>query len=140
MKMLTMLSVCTLLFGLAANAETTQTIKNTNRKIAAETSFKCSGTEPFWSVQIKNGKMEYMDPSISKTIVNKITAQQQTAGSNIGVVYTSKKKNSQDLAIVKIASCSDGMSDNNYDYDISYITIDKNGNPSFLTGCCTEIK
>lgn len=81
-----------------ASAKTTQTTA----------SWRCLGTEPFWAVEIENGKAIFELPEKKEAPIT-LTAIAET---NEAAAYSG-----ENLKIrIKKETCSDGMSDNVYDY------------------------
>ena len=137
----TVLLFVSLACGISAfGTETNSVVKKPGRKIASDGNFYCTGTEPFWSLDIKNGKVvTYSDPITMKLKTRNINSSQDTAGSNQGIAYSVQSGSGNDVAVIKyVGNCSDGMSDNEYPYDVSFLTVDKKGVSLFFTGCCKE--
>ncbi len=132
------LLLSTFMFGFSTFAAEKNKEAKPVRKIASDGNYSCFGTEPFWSLEIKNGKiMRYSDPITTNSQTKNILSSRETAGSNQGIAYSVTSGKNKDIAIIKyVGNCSDGMSDNSYPYDISFLTVDKKGVSLFFTGCC----
>lgn len=92
-------------------------------------SLNCTGTEPFWSVSIKNGILKYNDPVLEKPMSLKVLSTQNAAGFSEGTVMIIKTKFTRLSAIS--GACSDGMSDDTYSHHAIFET-----NGVVLAGCC----
>lgn len=89
----------------------------------------CGGTEPFWSVSVKNGILKYQDPSSLKALSLKVVSTQDAAGYTPGNIQVIKTKFTR-LSLVA-GQCNDGMSDEVYSHHAIY---EKDG--VVLGGCC----
>lgn len=89
----------------------------------------CIGTEPFWSVAVKNGILKYNDPIQEKAVGLKVLSIKNAEGfspKNIQVIKTKFTR----LSLVR-GECSDGMSDDIYSHHAIYEKEDV-----VLGGCC----
>ncbi len=137
--MFKLISVSILLFSISSFSAEISKKTPAKRSIASADSFSCSGTEPFWNMQIENGKKMSgtVDGLDAKSRV--ITSAQPSAGSNTGMAYSSKSKSGQvEIALVESVKCSDGMSEINYDYTISFLTVSRDGISGYMSGCCNK--
>jgi uncharacterized membrane protein len=106
-----------------------------------ELSFKenlfCVFTEPFYSVDIKNGKLFFRDMS-EKTIPFIVTKIQQSLNHTNIWVLNAKSSNDGNVMmfIQETNSCSDDMSDFTYKYNIVFYSESKN---ITLSGCGNRI-
>lgn len=91
---------------------------------------QCSGTEPFWSLTRKNdvATFERMDAGKST-----IALRSPAPGANRPNIWLlSGRGSDQFVAFIRQdRSCSDGMSDNAYDYEVFVRSGD-----TLLSGCC----
>lgn len=97
---------------------------------AFATEMKCGGTEPFWAVTVKNGKMTFSSPESPQDAVSAVVSTREAAGMIAGTATVVKTKNST-LTVVRGADCSDGMSEETYTHHAIY---DADG--TVFSGCC----
>ena len=105
---------------------------------AAIKGYVCTGTEPFFSLDINatSGKLHYTSPENEKGILYSVTSPLQARGIQEGNVVVFKGKKS-DISATLLSStiagktCSDGMSDNEYSYHLVYTT-----HQTVMYGCC----
>lgn len=97
----------------------------------------CVFTEPFYSVDIKNGKLIFRDMS-EKTIPFIVTKIQQSLNhTNIWVLNAKSSKDGNVMMFIQETnSCSDDMSDFTYKYNIVLHSESKN---ITLSGCGNRI-
>ncbi len=97
----------------------------------------CVFTEPFYSVDIKNGKLFFRDMS-EKTIPFIVTKIQQSLNhTNIWVLNAKSSKDGNVMMFIQETnSCSDDMSDFTYKYNIVFHSESKN---ITLSGCGNRI-
>jgi len=98
---------------------------------------KCLGTEPFWSIDVKdnNLSMEDLNGTVKNFTLN--AAIQSDNHNNRWFLKANDNKDNSPviLALTKSDQCSDDMSDFNYEYDVTaLIQGDK-----VLSGCCNRI-
>ena len=105
---------------------------------AAIKGYVCSGTEPFFSLDINatTGKMIYTSPENEKGASYSVTKPLQARGIAEGNVVVFKVKKSYVSAILLSSTvagktCSDGMSDNEYSYHLVYTN-----RQTVMYGCC----
>lgn len=92
----------------------------------------CIGTEPFWSLSLNTDQtLTFEQPSFGRRTLNS-TWSTRSVNSG-GAVYGIANQDVQ--AILRRASCSDGMSDRIYGWEVDVLT---NGaeQPTLLSGCC----
>lgn len=99
---------------------------------AASNILVCSGTEPFWGIEVTdtNLSVNMMDgPRYSVPVTFR-----QTSANNatIAVIAGVAGTNNTQAFMQKVESCSDGMSDNNYPYSITAVL----NNQRVVSGCC----
>lgn len=94
--------------------------------------YQCSGTEPFFGLSIV-GKTLSLNDTV-KTTKTAVDAPLNAAGMSEGFVTVYKNKKSDINLTIVSGSCSDGMSDNTYDYNMVYTK-----GTTVLYGCCTQI-
>ncbi|OFZ20977.1 MAG: hypothetical protein A2X94_06485 [Bdellovibrionales bacterium GWB1_55_8] len=102
---------------------------------AAET-YNCHGTEPFWSIEFDQTSGTYADP-MNESVAVKVDNKREAAGFSAGVatvfdIYANGKKA---VVAVTMNSCNNGMSDEEFDYQVVII-----GNDDVLMGCCRVTK
>ena len=98
--------------------------------------FKGLGTEPFWNIEIDDYFIVYKDLEGNSEVfpVNRIDQAQDANVQRI----TSENSRNQILVTISKQSCSDGMSDNNYDFKIEIalsgktIQLNEKGCGSFI--------
>ena len=96
------------------------------------TVMKCTGTEPFWNLEItdKQLKVKMMD---GPRYVVPVSFRQTSANNRtIAVIAGANATNSAQTFLQKTDNCSDGMSDTNYPYSITGVV---NGR-QVISGCC----
>lgn len=92
----------------------------------------CSGTEPFWRVDITDARLSVnmMDgPQYNVPITFRQTSANNTT---IAVIAGAEGSNSTQAFMQKVSSCNDGMSDVNYPYAITTVL----NNRQVVSGCC----
>ena len=105
---------------------------------AAIKGYVCTGTEPFFSLNINatTGKMIYTSPENEKGSSYSVTNPLQARGVAEGNIVVFKGKKS-DVSATLLSStvagkaCSDGMSDNEYSYHLVYTN-----RQTVMYGCC----
>lgn len=96
---------------------------------ASAADMKCNGTEPFWSVSVKNGSLTYDNPSNDGSSVRTIESTRDAAGTMPG--YITVIKTASSTLTVVAGTCNDGMSDNEYSH---HAVFDVDG--TVFGGCC----
>ena len=94
----------------------------------------CSGTEPFWGLQIKRDKVLFFGPKVKIITTEKIMSKRDAVNTNSDFAFVVTTE-SKATATVVTGECNDGMSDKTYSKHIIY----KN-NEFVLYGCCEELK
>ncbi|MBO0614020.1 MAG: hypothetical protein RL122_1035 [Pseudomonadota bacterium] len=92
----------------------------------------CSGTEPFWSVEISDTNLivNMMDgPRYSVPVTFRQTSANNTT---IAVIGGASGTNNTQAFMQKVNSCSDGMSDMSYPYSVTAVL----NNSKVVSGCC----
>ncbi len=100
--------------------------------------FECVGTEPFWGLTITGSKsMKFSSPEIEKE--NFAPVAPITVEAGMAYIYnTSSRLTKGDVVVTVIkSSCSDSMSDTEYDYTV---VVDRVKEKSGLYGCCKILK
>lgn len=92
----------------------------------------CSGTEPFWGIEVTdtNVSVNMMDgPRYNVPVTFR-----QTSANNmtIAVIAGAAGTNNTQAFLQKVDSCSDGMSDTNYPYSVTAVL----NNQRVVSGCC----
>lgn len=95
----------------------------------------CGGTEPFWDAQINldSGLVKISDPVINEKGVTIQTKISPAAGTSTEYAFVAKGKYTS-LAVVDNETCSDGMSEEKYNYSV--IMTGYSNQP--LVGCCKK--
>jgi len=100
--------------------------------------YVCMGTEPFYSVDIdvKKGELTYVAPEVIDGESYKISGPKHAAGMSEDsvAVFQGQNVSATILSASISGACSDGMSDNSYDYHLVLTKGDR-----VLYGCC-ELK
>ncbi len=94
--------------------------------------FKGLGTEPFWNIEISDDFVVYKDID-GKMEVFPINSTDKAQDSNIKLIR-SENGNKQLRVTITQMPCSDGMSDNTFDYKTE-VSILNNDNELELKGC-----
>lgn len=92
----------------------------------------CSGTEPFWSVEVTDANLivNMMDgPQYSVPVTFRQTSANNTT---IAVIGGASGTNNTQAFMQKVNSCSDGMSDISYPYSVTAVL----NNSKVVSGCC----
>lgn len=111
---------------------TTSNKPTTKPASTTTTVMKCTGTEPFWNIEItdKQLKVKMMD---GPRYVVPVSFRQTSANNRtIAVIAGANGTNSAQTFLQKTDNCSDGMSDTNYPYSITGVV---NGR-QVISGCC----
>lgn len=98
----------------------------------------CIFTEPFYSVDVKNGKLFFRDMT-EKTIPFIVTKIQQSLNhTNIWILTAKSRKDDNVIMFIRETNtCSDDMSDFTYKYNIVFHNESQN---ITLSGCGNRIK
>jgi uncharacterized membrane protein len=115
-----------------------------NRKFITEDSgvffgedLQCLGTEPFWNVTIQNDKLIFNNPVNEKQVFT-ITKMSQSQNTTNRWFIEAENTNKVKLQVFLIeSSCSDGMSDNNYKYEL---LLHRSQTGQTINGCCNKVK
>ena len=97
----------------------------------------CGGTEPFWGLQIDGSQGRLSDTEMPAPLSVTLSDAQGAHGrTNIWAYYLQSADGHPLTAIVDYnQSCSDGMSDVIYDYEVYLLGYQPQGAPVY--GCCT---
>jgi len=97
----------------------------------------CIGTEPFWSLDLKDSTVIFEDIDSIKTNFKLEKAEVSRNHTNRWFITATANKPEESLSIslIKTNMCSDDMSDFNYEYDMTTLI---NGTQVF-SGCCNRI-
>jgi uncharacterized membrane protein len=105
---------------------------------AAAVEFKCSGTEPFWGMEIGGTVAKFTSPE--DTVDTPIRVKKTRTGANTGADYLTvfegrigKARGRPMTVVVRGDACSDGMSDDTYSHAAVLITPSR-----VYAGCCTK--
>jgi len=111
---------------------TTNAVESKFNEKSFDPIFKGLGTEPFWNISISDDFIVYKD--IDGTIETfPISSINKAQDANVLLVRSISDKTQVDVKIVKQA-CSDGMSDNEFEYKVN-LSILKNSEELTLSGC-----
>jgi uncharacterized membrane protein len=92
----------------------------------------CSGTEPFWSVEITDTNL-IVNMSDGPQYSVPVTFRQTSANNKtIAVIGGAAGTNNTQTFMQKVNSCSDGMSDTSYPYSVTAVL----NNSKVVSGCC----
>lgn len=92
----------------------------------------CSGTEPFWSLEIEQGAQARFDGLGLEAVSMTADVLQQARGR---IDRFSLTIGLSGVAMVRVQRCSDGMSDRAYGLDVDYLHQDG----VLYSGCCSLI-
>ncbi|MBW4554699.1 MAG: hypothetical protein KME59_01940 [Trichormus sp. ATA11-4-KO1] len=130
---------CTLLLGLSSCLPA-NSINNDNNQLISKNhptdnqEFRAFGTEPFWSVNIRQSGIIYSSLSSDEkqtfSYVTPLAADGRLPDTVRVYRLQDKDKDNSMLIIRKVDACSDGMSDNLYPYSALFIQGDM-----VLEGC-----
>lgn len=98
--------------------------------------FSCSGTEPFWGVSSKSGKLEWTSIDEKPKLVSAIDVR-TFSGMSVGAGLTVRgkwEKKKVSLHFIRGPECSDGMSERKYE---GYGVFDTGREVYY--GCCLPI-
>lgn len=93
---------------------------------------RCSGTEPFWSIQINQHSMKIDLLDGTKYSAPVSFRQRSSNNTSIAVVAGTRNNATTTAFMQKVEACSDGMSDKNYPYSITAVLR----NQKVVSGCC----
>jgi uncharacterized membrane protein len=92
----------------------------------------CSGTEPFWSVEITDTNL-IVNMSDGPQYSVPVTFRQTSANNKtIAVIGGAAGTNNTQTFMQKVNSCSDGMADTSYPYSVTAVL----NNSKVVSGCC----
>lgn len=97
----------------------------------------CSGTEPFWNLNISKDKLSLVDHSgglVSMTVENKGAKSAAGHLSEYIALYQGRSLEDSNRfmnVIIKRENCSDGMSDTDFPYSVHILS-----GSLLLSGCC----
>lgn len=99
----------------------------------AHADLKCGGTEPFWSIVIRNNKATYENMGEGLNVVFDAVLLQDTQGLKPDHTrkYTFKNAKTTADAVILKKKCDDGMSDIIYPYNITFTMMKMT-----FSGCC----
>ncbi|WP_308873464.1 hypothetical protein [Thiothrix subterranea] len=99
---------------------------------AASNSLVCSGTEPFWSIEITDANLNVNMMDGPRYSVPVTFRQTSANNATIAVIAGVAGANNTQAFMQKVSSCSDGMSDTNYPYSVTAVL----NNQRVVSGCC----
>ena len=108
---------------------------------AAEPTFLCVGTEPFWDLKIHPKGIKFNLAFEGKPV--RLAAVQSKSAIGFSADYlrvyntVSEKKEKITILVKGDKTCSDGMSDKAYSHEVFYIN---NASGQVFAGCCNVAK
>ena len=109
---------------------------------AAPVGLACFGTEPFWDVRlVSEQSYTFSSPETYDPVSNEIIriphqiASIQTAQNRVGWPVAIIGTDGATLTI-QPSRCSDGMSDADYPWSVTYLTSGADGERALMQGCC----
>ena len=104
---------------------------------------RCLGTEPFWSLDIADGTLEFSamdDPSATGRVdaVHPSANRLGRAALSLRLTDPSGATRRDGVGFLSTESCSDGMSDRAYGYRIDLVLGDRSGVAAY-SGCCSLV-
>jgi uncharacterized membrane protein len=99
---------------------------------AASNILVCSGTEPFWGIEVTDTHLSVNMMDGPRYSVPVTFRQTSANNATIAVIAGVAGTNNTQAFMQKVESCSDGMSDTNYPYSITAVL----NNQRVLSGCC----
>ena len=107
-----------------------------NKRYLQASQLQCLGTEPFWSVELKQGVISFRDLDEVTTTFALTSATLSANHTNQWMLTTQSSSSSKlTAALLETKQCSDSMSDRNYQYNILLI---HSGNQVY-SGCCNAL-
>lgn len=79
--------------------------------------FKASGTEPFWGIEITNDSVRFTSPETEKNFTLRYEKPNRAMDANV-ISYEAKSDSIYLKFTIQQGKCSDGMSDNEYNYNV----------------------
>jgi uncharacterized membrane protein len=95
---------------------------------------ECGGTEPFWNLSL--GATHVFRAPEDGPHPFQPTAELSSPNTTNSIAVLGQGSNTQMIATVNAAVCSDGMSDRTYGLSIGLVLTGADG-PRYLTGCCS---
>ncbi|WP_165759857.1 SH3 domain-containing protein [Falsiruegeria litorea] len=92
----------------------------------------CSGTEPFWTLEVEQGAQARFDGLGLQAMSMTADVMQQARGR---IDRFSLTVGLSGVAMVRVQQCSDGMSDRAYGLDVDYLHQDG----ALYSGCCSLV-
>jgi Predicted membrane protein len=99
---------------------------------AASSTLMCSGTEPFWNINVTDTRLSVNMIDGPQYSVPVTFRQTSANNATIAVIAGVAGTNNTQAFMQKVSSCSDGMSDTNYPYAITAVL----NNQRVVSGCC----
>ena len=93
---------------------------------------KCSGTEPFWSLDIVDGEAVFKDISDEQVRLAASGIVPSKNHNNRWLIQLANSDKTGEVFLASTGACSDDMSDRKYQYELG-LTLQ---NKQFYTGCC----
>ncbi len=100
---------------------------------AAIKGYRCTGTEPFWDLQISGNQLIYNNLS-GKLHQTQVQGPLTAAGTVPGYASIYVSGNRSDVVAITSQKCSDGMSDVEYANTVLYMVGNR-----VLFGCCEPL-
>lgn len=96
--------------------------------------FDCVGTEPAWSLTIRADKFTFKQQAEPSVTLSAVEAKPATNMKMDHIrVFRTKLSNKDVIIIIQKQSCTDGTSEEVFEYEGLYISTDK-----VFHGCCTK--
>jgi len=96
--------------------------------------FKASGTEPFWGIEIAEDSIKFTSPEKENNFALAYVKSQKAIDANI-ISYQAKSDKIDLKFTIQQGKCSDGMSDNLYNYVVKASLKRGNEKEQLLEGC-----
>lgn len=95
----------------------------------------CSGTEPFWGLSLRHPNAIFSTPNSETVPLTNRLVQVAAGRARFPVSMNLDSPTHVVVPIIRPSTCSDGMSDRTYPWEIDMI-VQSEGQQGFLTGCC----
>lgn len=119
-------------YYLREDVQTSSYNPGSTKPVRPDVILQCSGTEPFWKMNISETSMDIDMVADLKYAVPVSFRQQSSNNTSIAVVAGKKGDARTSAFLQKVETCSDGMSDRSYPYAITAVLGDR----KVVSGCC----
>ncbi len=105
-----------------------------------ESNLFCSGTEPFWSLKVENGKAEMQQPGVPPEQFSVAVREPfQGRDDSLAFRFVDDDEGPEISALVQHKEwCNDGMSDLEYAFEVRILGLRDDDRP--LRGCCSLLR